>query len=403
VTLTVLVGAGYMFPLYLVGALGPVIRRDLELSPAQLGALVSMFFGTGAPLLFFGGRLVDRMGPKRSIKVSLTGAAICLLAVATLGGSHLGLLVAMAIGGLASAVAAPVGGMVIARAVPAARRPMAFAFERSSIPAATLVAGLCVPIVATALPWRAVFGIGALLVLLVLLLRVPDVPEPLGPVGPDARIRPLGPLLLVVLMFVLGSAAATALSTFLVDYGVRVGTTAGTAGLVLSATSGATIAVRLVLGALGHRAPGRAAGTILLAGGACGFVLLALGGPLGFVTGALLAGAAGWGWTGVLGVAVVQSHPGAPGAATSLVQAGGCVGGIAGPLLFGRLIEGPGYATAWLLLAGSALVAGGVAIGNRGIWQSASGRPVDLVDVNHLSSERTAVIDSGTTTGTAVD
>lgn len=400
ITLTVLVGAGYMFPLYLIGALGPVLRRDLELSPTQLGALVSVFFATGAPLLPFGGRLVDRMGPRRSIRVAVTGAATCLLAVAVLGGSHRGLLVAMAIGGLASAVAAPVGGMVIARTVPADRRPMAFAFERSSIPAATLLAGLCVPIVATWLPWRGVFAIAALLVLLVLLVRVPDIPAPVRAGDTDTRIRPLGPLLLVVLMFLLGSAAATAMSTFLVDYGVRVGTTAATAGLVLSATSAATIAVRLALGAVGHRAPGRALGTGLLVAGAGGFVLLALGGPVGFVLGAVLAGAAGWGWTGILGAAVVQSHPGAPGAVTALVQAGGCVGGIAGPLLFGQLIEGPGYGAAWLMLAGAALVAGGVAVGNRGIWHGVAAGTVDLADASHLSSERTAVVESGTTTGT---
>lgn len=400
VTLAVLIGAAYMFPLYLVGALGPRIRRDLGLTPTQLGSLVSMFFATSAVLLAVGGgRLVDRMDLRRAVRVSVVGATAALAAVAVLGGSYPGLLVAMALGGVASMVAAPVGGMAIGRAVPGPRRPMAFAMERSSIPGAALLAGLCVPTLAVVLPWRAVFALGSVLVLAILLVPVPDVPGPSRPVRAGGRLRPLGPLLLVVLMFLLGSAASMTLSAFLVEYGVDLGVGAGRAGLLLAATSAATIGVRLVLGALGHRVPGRSAGALLLVGGVAGFALLALGEPVALALGAVLAGAAGWGWTGVLGVAVVQSHPQAPGAATALVQAGGCVGGIGGPLVFGRLAEDAGYPAAWTMLAALVLVGAVVAAGNGGIWSWLDGEPGEGVDpptAPDLSSERTSVIESGT-------
>jgi MFS family permease len=400
VTLAVLIGAGYMFPLYLVGAVGVSVRADLGLSVTQLGAVVSVFFGTGAVLLPFGGRVVDRMGPGRSARLAVAGAAACLAAVALFGGTYPGLLAAMAVGGLGSTVAAPVGGTIIARVVPAGRRPLAFAVERSSIPAATLLAGVSVPTLAAVLPWRAVFGIGAVLVVSILFLRVPAVPWQGRPPADRGRLRPLTPLLLVTAMFVLGSAAATALSTFFVGHAVRLGMADGLAGIALAATSAATIGVRMVLGLLGARVPGRVTSAALLLAGAAGFALLAVPALPAAWAGALLAGAAGWGWTGVLGLAVVQSHPDAPGASTALVQAGGCAGGIAGPLLVGWLAERHDYPVSWLALALLAAVAGLVAAVNGGIWRwvSHAARPagVDPCATADLTSERTGVSYSGT-------
>jgi MFS family permease len=394
VTLAVLIGAGYMFPLYLVGAVGVAVRSDLGLSATQLGAAVSVFFGVGAVLLPVGGRIVDRMGPRLSARLAVVGAAACLLSVAVFGGTYPGLLAAMAVGGLGSTVAAPVGGMIIARVVRAGRRPLAFALERSSIPAATLIAGLSVPTLAAIVHWRVVFGLGAALVVLVLLLPVPAVSGPDGPVA-QAPLRPITPLLLVVGMFFLGSAAATALSTFFVGHGVHVGMSAGTAGIALAVTSAATIGIRMVLGLLGARVPGRATSAALLLAGAAGFALLVVPSVPAAWAGALLAGAAGWGWTGVLGLAVVQSHPGAPGASTALVQAGGCAGGIAGPLLVGALTEHHGYGAGWLVMAAFAAVAGVVAAVNGGIWRWVS-QKVDHPDAPDLTSERTGVTHSGT-------
>jgi MFS family permease len=403
VTLAVLVGAGYMFPLYLVGAVGVAVRADLGLSATQLGAVVSVFFGTGAALLPVGGRVVDRMGPRWAARVAIVGAAACLAAVAAFGGTYPGLLAAMAVGGLGSTIAAPVGGLIIARAVPAGRRPLAFAVERSSIPAATLLAGLSVPTLAAVVRWRAVFGTGAVLVALILFLRVPELPRRAAAAPDRGRLRPLTPLLLVTAMFVLGSAAATALSTFFVDHAVGLGMSDGVAGIALAATSAATIGVRMALGLLGVRVPGRATSAALLLAGAAGFALLAVPAVPAAWAGAVLAGAAGWGWTGVLGLAVVQSHPDAPGASTALVQAGGCAGGIAGPLLVGRLAESFGYATAWVALAVLAAVAGLLAAANGGIWRWVShaggSSGVDPRGTADLTSERTGVSHSGTTRG----
>ncbi|PRY39777.1 MFS transporter [Umezawaea tangerina] len=406
VVLAVLIGASYMFPLYLTGAVGVAVRADLGLDSTAFGAAISVFFAVGAVLMPVGGRIVDRTGPGPAVRLALAGAATCLVAVAALGGSYVGLCVAMAIGGVGSAVAAPVGGMLIARGVPPGRRALAFALERSSIPAATLVAGVCVPTLAAVLPWRAVFLCAAVLVALVLLLPVPHVRRAVATSSASAPLRPLGPLLVVVGMFVLGSAAATALSTFLVGYGVFLGLSAGTAGVALAVMSAATIGVRLLSGVVDARVSARMAVGVLLFLGAAGFLLLAVPVPVAALGGALVAGAAGWGWTGTLGHAVVRAHADAPGAATALVQAGGCAGGVLGPLLMGVLVEHRSYAVAWTVLAALVAVAGVAALANRGILAPPAAVPgVDPDKDTDLTSERTSVRLSGTgnaTKGAAV-
>ncbi|MFE2758234.1 hypothetical protein ACFXGA_40175, partial [Actinosynnema sp. NPDC059335] len=110
----VLVGAGYMLPLYLTGALGVAIRDDLGLSATRFGAVVSVFFALGGVLMPFGGRVVDRMGAAAAVRLSVAGAASCLAAAAALGGTAAGLAAALAVGGVGTAVAGPVGGMLIA-------------------------------------------------------------------------------------------------------------------------------------------------------------------------------------------------------------------------------------------------------------------------------------------------
>ncbi|WP_434441645.1 MFS transporter [Lentzea sp. E54] len=404
VVLAVLVGAGYMFPIYLTGALSVEIRADLGLSATRFGAVVSVFFALGGVLMPFGGRIVDRIGAATAVRLSVAAAAACLAAAAAFGSTVTGLVVALAVGGLGTAVAGPVGGMLIARGVGPAAAPRAFALERSSIPAATLLAGLAVPTLAAVLHWRAVFLCSAVAVALVALVPVPPLSRPRRQAGGGA-LRPIGPLLGMTGVFFLGSAAATAMSAFLVGYGVASGTAAGVAGVALATASAATIGVRLVLGftATG-RPPGQRALAALLLVGAAGFGVLALPSPVAFWGGAVLAAGAGWGWTGIAGHAVVTAHANAPGAATAVIQAGGCIGGVAGPLVMGVLTDSGSYTAGLLSLAGFLVLAALTAGLNRGIWaRSASQHPatgmVDRAHIGNLTSERNSVRLNGTTEG----
>jgi predicted MFS family arabinose efflux permease len=138
---------------------------------------------------------------------------------------------------------------------------------------------------------------------------------------------------------------------------------------------------RLSSGALADRSSsgGLVPVAALLAAGAMGFVLLSTQTPLGVVTGALLAYAAGWGWNGLFHFAIVHHYPDAPGTASGLSQTGLSAGVAAGPVIFGLLAEWVGYRWAWSTAAG-AMGLGGlmVAAGARMLARrAAAAQPAD--------------------------
>ncbi|WP_323380133.1 MFS transporter [Streptomyces alkaliphilus] len=61
-----------MMQLFLIGALGPRLTGELGISPVVLGLTTTLGFGTAALLSPLGGRVVDRVGPRRSLVILLT-------------------------------------------------------------------------------------------------------------------------------------------------------------------------------------------------------------------------------------------------------------------------------------------------------------------------------------------
>ncbi|HAS09915.1 MAG TPA: MFS transporter, partial [Acidimicrobiaceae bacterium] len=104
--------------------------------------------------------------------------------------------------------------------------------------------------------------------------------------------------------------------------------------------------------------------SVLLAGGALGYFLLAPGLVPTHLLGALVAFGSGWAWPGLFNLAVVRLNPTAPAAATGITQTGVYVGALTGPILFGVVVDSAGYGLAWLLAGlASALAAAGVVYG----------------------------------------
>ncbi|RQW87138.1 MFS transporter, partial [Micromonospora globispora] len=95
----------------------------------------------------------------------------------------------------------------------------------------------------------------------------------------------------------------------------------------------------------------------MLVVGALGLGLLALAGPAALIVGVVLGFGLGWAWPGLLNFAVVQLHPQAPAAATSITQTGVYAGGCLGPLGLGALAGHFGYPTMWATAALSMLLA----------------------------------------------
>ena len=360
VLLAVAVATAGVLPAFLTGGLAVQIRSELDFGSAALGLAVAVFFVSASLASVVMGRVVERIGAHRAMRVSTVGSAAALLGVALFAESWAALVACLVLGGLANAVAHPATHLSLAREVPANRQGFSFGIKQAAIPAATLLAGLAVPTVAVTLGWRWAFAGGAALALLVALL-VP--PETLGGVSKLKEARasdvPTAPLVLLALGIGLGSAAATPLGAFIVESSVASGLRVGTAGLLLALGSGFGIVVRVVFG---HLADGMGGGRLrLVAGmlgvGVVGFVLLAGGSEVLIVPGTLLAFGAGWGWPGLFNFAVVKSNPGAPAAATGITQTGASGGAALGPLVFGLVVETSSYGSAWLLSGAIALLA----------------------------------------------
>jgi len=379
VLLAVAVATAGVLPAFLTGGLAVQMRAEMGFGSAALGLAVALFFVSASTASVVMGRLVERIGSHRGMRLAVFGSAASLLCVALLAGSWTGLVVCLVFGGLFNAVAHPATHLSLAREVPTGRQGYSFGIKQAAIPSATLLAGLAVPGIALTFGWRWAFAGGALLALVVAFL-VPK--ERVGGIKRVAEARssdaPIGPLMLLAVGIGLGSAAATPLGAFVVESSVATGLGVGTAGLLLALGSAASIVVRVLFGRL---ADGMGGGRLLLVGGmlgvgVAGFVMLATGSPALVVPGVLLAFAAGWGWPGLFNFAVVRTNPGAPAAATGVTQTGASGGAAVGPVLFGVVVEAAGYGTAWLfsgVLALAALVA--ILAGRRTVLRASPAAP----------------------------
>ena len=366
-------------PVFLLGGLAVLVREELRFGEVQLGLAVSVFFSVAALSAVPAGRLVVRLGAWWStVAGACTSAgALLLLAVAP---AYPVLIGALALAGAANALAQIGSNEALARVVPARRQGLAFGVKQSAVPAATLLAGLSLPFLGLTLGWRSAFAGGAVLALgYVALAPRGEQSRPRPPVPGPARREPArGPLVVVALAAALGAGAAGGLGAFLVVSAVSTGLSPAQAGLLLAGGSALSVVVRLTVG---WRADGRDGGHLdvvvaMLACGALGMALLATGSPALLLPGTVLAFALGWGWPGLLNLAVVRLHPSAPAAATSVSQAGVFAGGALGPVTFGLVVELSSYRGAWSV-AGVALLLAAVLMrqGRRVLEPERSGAP----------------------------
>jgi predicted MFS family arabinose efflux permease len=331
----------------------------LDVSVEAVATGVTVFFLAGAFGAGPGGRLAERIGAVTAMRGCVLVTAACLLAAATLAGSLAVLLALLALAGLANAVSQPAINLFMAEQVVLERQGLAFGIKQSAIPAAILVSGLALPLLALPLGWRATFAACALAPLAVAAALRRNVTR-LRPASSRAPApRPTRGLVLIALGAALASSGPNVLGAYLVASAVDAGIGEAAAGLLLALGSALSLLMRVALGQRADRRRDYGFGAVvaLLAAGAGGFALLASGSAVPFVAGALLAFTLGWGWPGLFNVAVVDRHRDAPGAATGVSQTGIYVGAAAGPAAFGVLSAGAGYAAAWAAAAAVALLA----------------------------------------------
>jgi MFS family permease len=365
---TLLVTLGIL-PVFLVSSLAVLVREDLFFSEARLGLAIAGNFAASALMSAPAGRLTQRMGSRVGFTIGcvLVGGALVGLALTTSWALLAGWLVLAGLGNAFMQVAA---NLRIARVVRSSRHGFAFGVKQSAIPAATLVAGMAVPVIGVTIGWRPAFASAAIGVALAAVSQ--RAPMDTRAAADRSSVgRTVGPaLLLLTLGIAFAAAAATSLGAFLVSFAVSEGWSASNAGLLLAAGSLGCILARLWLGWYSDRwrRDGLRIVTIQLAVGSVALAALGSGGALGpvLVLAAFLAFGVGWGWSGVFNHSIVSRAGTAPAAVTGVTQAGIYAGGGAGPLAFGAVAGLASYRSAWLLASACMAVAAVlIALGRR--------------------------------------
>ncbi len=356
-------------PVFLLAAAFLQLEDDLGLSITGLGALSATFFLTAAIASAPLGRVVERIGWQRAMKINCVGSAAVLIAIALFARSVPGFIVLLVLGGAFYGLANPAANKALAEQVDAGRRGITFGLKHAGIPSSTLLAGLAIPALILTVGWEFSFAVAALLAGPVWVLIAVDrdpLRQPAGAPSPGRGARPLTVLDLVMLAAAsaLSAAAAISLGTFLIAAAVEEASfTQAAAGVLLFVGSLASISARIAVGAITDRIGGRgfAGVAILLGTGALVFLLLRPATGLAFGVLVVFAFGTAWGWTGLMTFTVVNANTSTVAASSAIMQAGIFLGAGLGPILLGWTIDQYSFSTSWvgvsvLLLAAASIV-----------------------------------------------
>ena len=367
-----------------VSVLATSIITDLGISRTQLGALVVAASSVAAVISPAAGKLCDWFGGKRMLLAVHMVACVALTLLA-LAPHYLLLILATAVGGLATGTGNQAANKVLAAALPPGRRGATMGVKQSGVQLSVLVAGLLLPLTASLVGWRwaAVSMVTIPLLGSTLAWRVLD---PAPPVKAPRRITsPLpyrhdsGVRWVTLYAVCMGVGTSTTL-TFIALYAQEgVGLTAINAGVVVSVLGASGALMRIAWGALGERSQSYTSPMLVLAllsMAACATIWSAasLGAPALFV-GALLAGSSIMAWNTVANlVAIAIVDDANVGRASGLVNLGFLGGYSLGPLAFGWSVDTTGsYDVGW----GGLFLSFGVAAAVAVLWGRSDRRAVE--------------------------
>ena len=352
---------------YSWGALAPFIQRDLHWHPLLVSAVFSatpIGYGTG---IVIGGRLADRVPPRR-----LCWAGLCLLAIgggialAAPSGPTFVLLYSMLGLGLG-------GGLALAGSIAAGRHAMPGRVGTVTglvTGAYAMAAPLQVPIVSVLagsigwLPTLRGMGAGMLGLAALTLTAMPAIPRPAHPGGEGHAPSPATllrrPRLLTAILFeVTGTPLGAFAFVSAASYARGLQLAAVVATVAITAVAVGNAVGRIAAGAASDRVGvDRVMTAMLLLDLVAAAILFAHPGGLGVVAGALLAGIGFGAPAGVIGRLAEDSARDAPNSAFGLIFAGFAAGAGSGSLL-GAAIGG---SDAWAVLGLPALAGLGVVV-----------------------------------------
>ena len=365
-------------PGMLTGALAPELSVALSFSVAGLGTAIAIQNSVGVLAAVPLGHVVDRLGATRSIRLAMLTIGLIALSIAFVARSYTMLVVLLALGSVAKRLIEPASNRLLINNVGLHRLGLAFGLKQSAPPAAVMLAGLSVPVVAAVWGWQAAFVITGLLALTLAGTahrRPRPAPRPTsrgsssGPRSAPHATRPTRQVLILLsVAFGFANGASVTVPVFYVSSAVAAGAAPGVAGAMLGTASATAIVVRLALGVItdrlvhGHLL----VCAVMLATGAVGFGLLASGQATLVVIGVLLALGGAWGFSGMFWFTMVRANPTAPGEITGKIAPGALIANSVSPLIFGIVADRYSYGLGWAMAATMALLAAvGMYLGDR--------------------------------------
>ncbi len=345
-------------PVFLLGAGYVQIGREFGFSATGLGVITSTFWLTAAAVSPLAGRVVQRIGWRRAMKVNALGAIVVLIAIAVGARSTITLALLLMASAVMYGFANPSANLALAESVDPHRRALTFGLKHAGIPFSTMLAGLAVPLLIVSFGWRWAFVAATALGVVVLALvpsrqtpqdSVKRVEDPRRALVPLTRKR----LITMAVGISLAAWAATALTTYLVAAATETGYSESAAGFLLFGGSIASIAGRVSAGHLTDKLGSRGFVGIatMAATGAVAFALLTMTSGTLFAALVLVAFATGWGWPGLMTYAVVNANLGSVAASSAIPQAGVFVGAATAPLVLGWVADTWSFNATWGVVA----------------------------------------------------
>lgn len=351
-TLVTGVGAALGF---IPGFIATDLRADLGISRAQVGLLISLYFGATGLGSVFGGWLTERLGARRAVALDMAHVAVAALFGAAMG-TYWSLVVGAVIAGAGYALVNAATNVAVGRVVPPRRRTLALSVKTAGVPMMAAITASLGPPAARRWGWAwislvvAAISVAAMIAALVTLADDRPVRSRVAASGqlPERFVWfPVGAFLLI--------AGSQPLYSWMVPYleqSLDASASIAGASVAIASLVGVVFMIANALQSDRNGPTQRRKRLISLIGlNAIGVIIVLMGEVLGVfvvLVGAVIGIAAQLSAIGIMHATVVHQAPHGVARATGWVMTGYYLGALLSPVAFGAMVDATGtFAYSW--------------------------------------------------------